>query len=142
MIIGFSLVRSTLLLVIEKTSIQEFLKVRCQVRGNSLKKGWTRRSPQHINSTAVPCSFLTPLADWDCFISLDKSCGKTPHSERSAALWSDLQRSGLSSRGRRSSFDVPHLARKVRVVSLLQKTAVVCFVQTGMNRDCILTVRV
>lgn len=29
MIIGFSLVRSTLLLVIEKTSIQEFLKVRC-----------------------------------------------------------------------------------------------------------------
>lgn len=28
MIIGFSLVRSTLLLVIEKTSIQEFLKVR------------------------------------------------------------------------------------------------------------------
>lgn len=54
---------------------------------------------------------------------------------RSAALWSNLQRSGLSSRGRRSSFDVPHLARKVRVVSLLQKTAVAFFVQTGMNRE-------
>lgn len=141
MITGFSLVRSTLLLVTEKTSIQKFSKVRCQVRGNNLKKRWTR-SPQHDNSTAVPCSFLSPLADWDCFIFLDKSCGKTSRSERSAALWSNLQRSDLSSRGRRSSFDTPHLARKVRVVSTSENSCCLLCANKYEQRVSILRVKV